>query len=120
MTIDDIIRDGGATLDGVTLEPVRPTAGYAVAIHRGTAYTVRPVARDDAGRIVYDGDILHAIHRVRDTFRPPFVGVWIDAAGVVHVDPVVILQDVGDAMAVGRAFAQQSVWSFRDGLEVTL
>lgn len=114
MIVDDIIRDGEATLDGVTLEPVHPTAGYAVAIHSGTA--VKVTAFDEYG--TFHAPLASAVRAVRDTFRPPFVGVWIDDHGTAHVDPVVILPDRESAEIVGRAFGQESIYGFgRSGYE---
>jgi hypothetical protein len=115
MIVEDIIAAGGGTLDGVTLEPVTfKHGGYAVAIHYGTAMEV--------GRLLpgWHSGIAQAVIAVRDTFRPPYVGVWIDPDGVAHIDPVVILYDRESAVTIGRAFGQTSIYDFSAAKDVTL
>lgn len=107
------LHNGGGTFRASDLAPVNPTSGYAVAVIRGTAISLVGLSA------VNYAAIERGIVAVRDTFKTPYVGTWLDR-GTVHIDPVVILPDYGSAVIVGRAFGQEAIWSFLTGRAIVL
>jgi hypothetical protein len=109
------IENGGGTFRASDLTPVNPTSGYAVAVVRGSAVTL-PV-RDSLDLLTR---ITWAIEdQVQGVYGAEYIGTWIDN-GIVHIDPVVILPDYGSAVIVGRAFGQDSIYSFLTGRVISL
>lgn len=94
------VIDGGGTFDR-DLHAVHPTDGYAVGLVRGTW---RTVPAHEAGL----GDTLLEAAQV---YADAYVGTWVDA-GLVHVDPVIILTCREDAIRLATALGQKAVYDF--------
>lgn len=112
--VDHTLANRGGTFDAVTLEPVNPASGYAVAIgHIGSngALLTRDSLYDRLNRTVLD-------------LRAPYVGTWVDTNrfgnDVAYVDHVVILPDRESALILARAFRELAIWDFSTSTEVRL
>lgn len=118
MTIETIaaeytIANGGGTFDARTLLSVKPTQGYAVALVSGTFLKVGP-HEGGTGHFSRVEFIAAAIRSVRLAYPDaPYIGTWVADDGTTHVDPVVILYALDDAVRVGRALGQDAIYAFR-------
>ena len=106
--VDATLTDGGGTFDALTLQPFRPTDGYAVAIDG--------ITRKAADLAPYRIPIL--ARHVAGEFGATFVGTWIDE-GTVYIDAVAYVRDRAEALAMGRAANQIAVWDFAAGEAVS-
>lgn len=96
----EIIRNGGATLDGDG-RPVHYTRGYQVS--RRDCYVL------DVARV---GRILRAVNRLlRRAKAGDFVGVWIDG-GRVYIDISERVDRLSDAMRIGIERRQKSIYDW--------
>lgn len=101
------IENGGGTFRASDLTPVNPTSGFAVGITDGTATKFSLVG---AGNATYlQSRIAEVSYRYPNA---PYIGTWIDDEKVCHIDPVVILHNPDDAVAVGRAMGQLAIYDF--------
>lgn len=110
---DFILRNGGGTFSSADLLPVSPTSGFGVGLINGTA--VKLVAAD-----VSSTDITGTLRRVGQTYNSRFVGAWVDAEGTIHIDPSDIIKDLDEAIALGKANDQESIWDFANGEAIYL
>ena len=85
--------------------------GYAVGMVKGTVEKIQP---ENAHMIS------EALTRVMMGYRAGYVGVWTDEAGVIHIDPVVHIRKLGEALEVGKLNEQVAIWDFANHSEITL
>ena len=104
------LANGGGTFVSNDLRPSSAKSGYAVGLVQGTWDTVVPDVNAIADAIVETLSFFpHA----------PYIGTWVDG-DLVHVDPVIILWSYMDAVALGVANGQKSIWDIAAGEEIAL
>ena len=105
------IEMGGGTFVSLDLRPSSAKSGYAVGLTQGTW------RRCDA----WVGEIAAAILSCEMAFpHTPYIGTWWVNEDLVHIDPVIILWSYQDAVALGVANAQKSIWDIAAGEEIAL
>jgi hypothetical protein len=93
------------------IEHMNIKVGYAVGMVKGTVEKIQP---ENAHMIS------EALNRVTMTHRAAYVGVWTDEAGVIHIDPVLLIRTLGEALKVGKLNEQVAIWDFANFSEITL
>jgi hypothetical protein len=119
------IVNGGGTFDAVTLTPLTPDHGYAVGLVTGTWRTIGSNVSGPwdyaaiAAAILAAADYTARHYAARGVLSTDarYVGTWIDG-GVIHIDPVAIVDDIREALALGVITHQQSVWAFAEGIAI--
>ena len=103
---DVTLRNGGGTFHAKNLVEFRGDYGFAVGLTPGSGRIVS----GEAGK----AEVSAAIYNVATQFpNAPYIGTWIEQpADLVHVDPIVILPHIDDAMVLARALGQKAIWSF--------
>lgn len=110
-----ILRNGGATISLANGQPYESATGYAVGLVNETLIRI-PVA--EATDRLLDG-IVGNIGDIASDFGANFVGFWVDN-GVIHADPVRVVQTKSEAVALGKAKQQLAIWDFRRKSEIRL
>lgn len=110
------LEHGGGTFrpDGGRI----PSDGYVVAIHEGT-FARLPIHQTDDGPVVAESAFVHILSALGDLYPGALIGTWIDK-GTLHVDPVLIVPNVAQATAIGRATSQQAIYDLRRQETITL
>ncbi len=104
----EIIRDGGATLDG---------GGRAVHYSRGYQVSRRDCYVLDVSNV---DAILRAVNELLRNGAPgDFVGVWIDG-GRAYIDISERVERLSDAMRLGIERAQKSIFQTREASTLNL
>lgn len=103
----ETIASGGGTLHASTLDPIRPSSGWAVAIVPNDG-SIQCDA-DNAAAFMVGIARLHA-----DYPATPYIGTWVND-GTIYIDPVVILPDRESVIALARALGQLAVYNFATG-----
>ena len=111
------LANRGGTFRKPDMEPVTPKTGYAVSVVTETARKV--YIRDESP---YWQAILieDALYDVAGDYDTDYVGSWIDPEGIVHVDPVTIIEGRGAAMLFAKVFRQQAIWDFANSEEISV
>jgi hypothetical protein len=102
------LREGGGTFSQ-SGESIDITSGYAVGVFEETFRS--PETYSDA----VDGIIA-----VAEMFPDAYIGLWVDDKTAIHIDPVVVIQDYGDAVAYGRRTGQIGIYDFAKGQTILL
>lgn len=85
---------------------VNYASGYQVGTHEGTWLKI-PASVVGTPLI-----LLRGLMRCVDETGAPYVGIWTDDEGKVHIDPSEYFEDRGDAMRAGKAMNQICVWNW--------
>ena len=105
------LREGGGTFNRPHLDPVTPLLGYAVGLVEGTWRTCYEIEEEIAAALV------SCVIEFPDV---PYIGTWVDGDAMVHIDPVVILFTLTDAIILGKALGQKAIWDFERKREYVL
>ena len=101
------LRNGGGTFERDTLRPVQFHSGYAVAV---APHETRTISVD-----AFDGEIVSGIWNVIAATGAPYIGTWIDGDDNIVIDAVAVLDNLADALEIGRALGQDAVYGFGEG-----
>jgi hypothetical protein len=112
--VDDLyaqtIRDTGATWNPRTGAYYKLQDGFIVGQHHATFREV-PVDNQAAFR--------KAVADVQKAYPDAYVGTWVNE-GVIHVDPSVVLMDIGEAMTAAFLKKQKAIWDAKRGVEINV
>lgn len=99
-TLSDIIRNGGATLNGKNLRRISFADGYQVSLR--DCFTID--ASDADG-------IIAAVESLRGTAEN--IGIWIDG-GKAYIDISERIADKSDALRIGKQREQLSIYGWKE------
>lgn len=106
------VTDGGATLATVPGATV-PSAGYVVG---GAAPGVTLALTSPSVDLDASEWVLRSLPMAARAGH--YLGSWIGPDGRLYLDVVQVLADRADAVALGRARGEYSVWSLAHGAEI--
>lgn len=94
----DVVKRGGATLD---------MAGEDIAYNFGYQVSIRDL-RVVKARNLRKKDIMAMLKNISNGN----LGIWIDK-GLAYIDNSITLEHLDDAIQVGKAFNQISIWDWK-------
>jgi hypothetical protein len=105
---DETIRNGGGTYtrDGIAAE----NKGFAVAVVTETYYKV---ALDDPDVAV------EAIRGISSVYPNHYIGTWVHE-GYIHIDPVKITENEGDAKYLAHRYHQIAYYDLAKGKTINV
>jgi hypothetical protein len=73
---------------------------------------------DEMGNTWIDS-VINRAEALREHYLTPFVGIWTyDKDGTVFVDASHHVDDIYEAIALGRRWNQKSIWDIKHGTEI--
>lgn len=104
ITLSDIIRNGGATLN-YNGEPVQYNSGYQVSVKDCYQLNISNV-----------NDIINAINSLLTTAKNgDFVGLWVDGNDI-YIDLSTRLPNRAEALYWGKMLNQKSIYDWATGV----
>jgi hypothetical protein len=107
--MNQILENG--TYDARTFEKLNIKTGYAIGMIKGTAHKVTAETMKD---------ITDLMIQTVERYNPPYIGLWTDDDGITHIDPVLVIDNLEEAMKVGRENEQVCIWDFKNAVEIFL
>lgn len=106
---------GGGTTNAATGERYDKPEGYGVGLVDGTAALSRPGTH--GRRVAHEKAAQQRLAR-----RHPetgYVGSWRNGTKV-HYDPAAVVNDLDEAIRIGKANNQKAVWDFKNQREIAI
>ena len=111
--VDSIIENGGATFNLST--GTSPTSGYAVSLKGGSKTPI------DGTRKSIEQTIKEfiSIHGLELSMPENHIGGWVDD-GWLYLDVSIIMDNLSDAILMGKIHEQKAIFNINDGHSINL
>lgn len=111
--VDSIIQNGGATFNIST--GTSPTTGYAVSL-KGGSKTPIDESRQSIEQTIKE---FISIHGLELSIPENHIGGWVDD-GWLYLDVSIIMDNLSDAILMGKIHEQKAIFNINDGHSIDL
>lgn len=111
--VDSIIQNGGATFNLST--GTSPTTGYAVSL-KGGSKTPIDNTRQSIEQTIKE---FISIHGLELSIPENHIGGWVDD-GWLYLDVSIIMDNLSDAILMGKIHEQKAIFNINDGHSIDL
>lgn len=116
--VKNILKNGGGTFSSETLHEVFPDdrGGFWVGAVEGTALVITA----DRVADLSDLTLTSLMQGLAARYKVSNVGAWVDEFGDIHLDPSIWVADRDEAIRLGYANKQRSIWDIAAGEAISL
>lgn len=111
--VDSIIQNGGATFNLST--GTSPTSGYAVSL-KGGSKTPIDESRQSIEQTIKE---FISIHGLELSMPENNIGGWVDD-GWLYLDVSIVMDNLSDAILMGKIHEQKAIFNIDDGHSIDL
>ena len=111
--VDSIIQNGGATFNLST--GTSPTSGYAVSL-KGGSHTPIDESRQSIEQTIKE---FISIHGLELSMPENNIGGWVDD-GWLYLDVSIVMDNLSDAILMGKIHEQKAIFNIDDGHSIDL
>jgi hypothetical protein len=111
--VDSIIENGGATFNIST--GTSPTSGYAVSLKGGSKTPINE-SRQSIEQTIKE---FISIHGLELSIPENNIGGWVDD-GWLYLDVSIIMDNLSDAILMGKIHEQKAIFNINDGHSIDL